>query len=488
MWLIMTKDKKISKEGLTVKKADDFSEWYQQLMIKGELADYSKVSGCIVFRPKSQWIWETFVRATDDLFKEVGVENVMFPLLIPESLLLKEEEHVEGFAPEVAWVTHAGNKKLNEKLAIRPTSEAIIYDSYAKWIRSHNDLPMRYNQWCSVVRWEFNNPVPFFRTREFQWNEGHTVFASEKEAMLEGAEILGIYEETVGGMMALPGIVGRKTEKEKFAGAVSTDKIHYALPNGRIIEGPCFHYDGQNFAKAYNIKFTREDGEEDFVYQNTWAVTTRMLGAMFTVHSDDKGLVIPPKLSKNKVVIVPILFDDSKKDVLAKVEDLKKELKSFVPLTDLREDVSPGRKFNAWELKGIPLRVELGPKDLAKGVVMVAKRNTGEKVEVKFEDLKKKISEMLDEMQGEMYDAAKKMLEESMKSSDDKGEMVDLVKGKNMVSVPMCKEGKCEEGLKDVMPGLKSLFIDSVDKDVKGKKCVVCGKESAYRVYVGRTY
>ena len=479
--------KKISKEGLTVKKSEDFSEWYQQLMIKGELADYTKVSGCIVFRPKSQWIWERFVRVTNDLFEKSGVENVSFPLLIPESLLLKEEAHVEGFAPEVAWVTHAGNKKLNERLAIRPTSEAIIYDSYAKWIRSHNDLPMRYNQWNSVVRWEFNNPVPFFRTREFQWNEGHSVFATEVEAKAEGNDILGIYNKICSEYMALPSVRGRKTDKEKFAGAVYSEKLHYMLHNGRVIEGPCFHYDAQNFSKAYDIKFTREDGEEDYVYQNTWAVSTRMLGTMFTIHSDDKGLVIPPKMSKNKVVIVPILFDDSKKDVLAKVKELKAKLKKFVPLTDLREDVSPGRKFNAWELKGIPLRIEIGPKDLAKGVVMVAKRNTGEKVEVKFEDLVKKVSEMLDEMQDEMYEAAKELLDKSMKSSDDKKEMVDLIKGGNMVSVPMCDAVECEEGLKDIMPGLKSLFIDS-GKSVKSKKCVVCGKDSAYRVYVGRTY
>jgi prolyl-tRNA synthetase len=486
--MVIIMAKKISKEGLTVKKEDDFSEWYQQLMIKSELADYSKVSGCIVFRPRSQWIWERFVRETDDEFKKVGIENVMFPLFIPESLLLKEADHVEGFAPEVAWVTHAGNKELNERLAIRPTSEAIIYDSYAKWIRSYNDLPMRYNQWCSVVRWEFKNPVPFFRTREFQWNEGHTVFASESEAIAEGDEILGIYEKVVGEMMALPGIVGRKSEKEKFAGAVSTDKIHYMLPNGRVIEGPCFHYDGQNFAKAYDIKFTREDGEEDFVYQNTWAITTRMLGTMFTIHSDDKGLVIPPKLSKNKVVIVPILFDDSKREVLAKVEDLKKDLKEFVPLTDLREDVSPGRKFNAWELKGIPLRIEIGPKDLAKGVVMIAKRNGGDKIEVKFEDLKDRVSEVLDEMQKELYDAAKDLLESRTKSSDDKDEMVSLVKDKNMISVPMCKNGMCEEKLKEIMPGLKSLFVDNVSEDVADKKCVACGKDAEYRIYVGRTY
>lgn len=480
---------KVSKEGLTVKKEDNFSEWYQQLMIKAELADYTKVSGCIVFRPKSQWIWEKIVRVTDDMFKEAGIENVSFPMFIPESLLTKEEEHVEDFAPEVAWVTQGGNKELNERLAIRPTSEALIYDSYSKWIRSHNDLPMRYNQWNSVVRWEFKNPVPFFRTREFQWNEGHTVFASEEEALKEREEILGIYDKVVGEMMALPGIVGRKTEKEKFAGAVATNKIHYMLPNGRVIEGPCFHYDGQNFAKAYDIKFAREDGEEDYVYQNTWAITTRMLGTMFTVHSDDKGLVIPPKLCKNKVVIVPILFDASKEKVLAKAEELKEELEEFTPLVDARADVSPGRKFNGWELKGIPLRIEIGPKDLEKGHVVVVKRNDGAKFEVGFGDLKDKVEDLLREMQAELYAAAEDLLKGRMERSEDVNVAAKLVKEKRcMVSVPFCKCGECEEKLKDVMPGLKSLFIDEEAGVPKGKKCVVCGKRAEYFLWIGRTY
>ncbi|MCD4771495.1 proline--tRNA ligase [archaeon] len=480
--------KKISKEGLTIKKEDNFSEWYQQLMIKAKLADYTKVSGCIVLRPKSQWIWETFARATDDLFKKSGIENVNFPMFIPESLLLKEENHVKGFAPEVAWVTHAGKKKLNERLAIRPTSEAIIYDSYAKWIRSHNDLPMRYNQWNSVVRWEFNNPVPFFRTREFQWNEGHSVFASETEAKAEGNDILGMYEKVVSEMMALPSIRGFKTEKEKFAGAVSSEKLHYMMNNGRVIEGPCFHYDGQNFSKAYDIKFTREDGKEDFVYQNTWAVSTRMLGTMFTIHSDNKGLVIPPKLAKNKIIIIPILFGNSKKEILEKTEGLKKGLKNFAPLTDLREDISPGRKFNSWELKGIPLRIELGPKDLEKKRVVVVKRNTNDKIEVKFKDLKKEIPKLLNEMQNELYNTAKKLLESRMKTSENKDEVVKLVKEKNMVCVPMCKNEKCEEKLKEIMPGLKSLFVDSEKKSVENKSCTVCGKTANYWLWVGRTY
>ncbi len=480
--------KKISKEGLTVKKADDFSEWYQQLMIKGELADYTKVSGCIALRPRSQWIWEKFVRYTNDLFEKSGIENVNFPLFIPESLLIKEADHVEGFAPEVAWVTHAGNKKLNERLAVRPTSEAIIYDSYSKWIRSYNDLPMRYNQWGNVVRWEFNNPVPFFRTREFQWNEGHSVFASEKEARAEGDDILGMYDKACCEMMALPSIRGFKTDKEKFAGAVYSEKLHYMTDSGRVIEGPCFHYDGQNFAKAYDIKFTREDGEEDFVYQNTWAVSTRMLGTMFTVHGDDKGLVIPPMLCKNKVVIVPILFEDSKKDVLEKVDGLKKDLKEFFPLVDLREDVSPGRKFNAWELKGIPLRIEIGPRDLRDGVVQVVKRNNGEKVKVEFKNLSKRVSELLKEMQSELYDSAKNLLDSRMKDACSIGDAVELVKNKNMVRVPFCKCVKCEEKLKEIMPGMKSLFICSERKVSDKEKCLICGKNAEYYLWIGRTY
>lgn len=479
---------KQNQSGITFKKDENFSEWYQELMIKGELADYTKVSGCIVFRPRSYAIWEKIVSETDKLFKKVGIQNVYFPLFIPESLFLKEKEHVEGFVPEVAWVTHAGNKKLGERLAVRPTSEAIMYDSYSKWIRSHNDLPMRYNQWNNVVRWEFNNPVPFFRTREFLWNEGHSVFATHDEAINEGPEILKIYDKIMSEFMALPGIVGRKTEKEKFAGAVYSEKIHYMINNGRVIEGPCFHYDGQNFAKAYSIKFLNKNGNEEFAYQNTWANSTRMLGTMFTVHSDDKGLVIPPKLANEKVVIVPILFDKTKNKVLKKVKEIEKFLKTFNPILDVREEISPGRKFNEWELKGVPLRIELGPKDLEKNSVIVVKRNTGEKISLKINSLKKKIPELLDEIQKELYDNANKLLKKSMKSSNDIKEVIKMVKDKKMVSTPMCKGEECEEELKDKMPGLKTLFIDS-KKKINGKeKCVICSKKAEYYVYVGRTY
>jgi prolyl-tRNA synthetase len=288
--------------------------------------------------------------------------------------------------------------------------------------------------------------------------------------------------------MALPGVKGKKTDKEKFAGAVYSDKLHYMTNSGRVIEGPCFHYDGQNFAKAYGIKFLNKHGNEEFAYQNTWAVSTRMLGTMFTIHSDDKGLVLPPKLAPQKVVIVPILFDKTKDKVLKIAGEVKKALNSFNPMLDSREDVSPGRKFNEWELKGIPLRIEIGPKDLEKKSVTVVKRNSGEKISVKISNLKKEVLRLLDEIQIELYDNAEKVLKKSMKKSEDINEVVKFVKDKKMVSTPMCKSEKCEEVLKEKMPGLKTLFIDSDNINVKNKKCIVCSGDADYWVYVGRTY
>ena len=270
-------NKSKSKEGLTVKKEEDFSEWFTQLMIKAEFADYSKVSGAIVYRPLSYSLWEKIKEETDKEFKKIGVQNSYFPLFIPESLFGKEKTFVKNFAPEVAWVTHGGNTKLGERLAVRPTSEAIMYDSYSKWIRSWRDLPLLLNQWNNVVRWEFNNPVPFFRGREFLWNELHTCFETEKQAIEHGRKVLKVYRKISEDLMAIPGITGRKTEKEKFAGGVFSEKVHTYLPNGKISEDACFHYDGQNFAKAYDIKFQNKKGKEEYVFQYTHAISTRML-------------------------------------------------------------------------------------------------------------------------------------------------------------------------------------------------------------------
>jgi prolyl-tRNA synthetase len=454
-------------------------------MIKAELADYSSVSGCIIFRPSSYKLWEKIRNSCDDEFKKIGVQNCYFPLFIPEKSFEKESEHIKGFAPEVAWVTQAGKTKLNERLAVRPTSEAIMYESYSKWIRSWRDLPLLLNQWNNVVRWEFNNPVPFFRTREFLWNEMHTAFATEEEAIKHGKEVMKAYEKITKDLMALPGIYGRKTDNEKFAGAVFSEKMHHYLPNGRVIEGTCFHYDGQNFAKAYDIKFKDKNEKDSLVYQNTHAISTRMLGTMLATHSDDKGLVIPPRIAENKIVIIPLLFKGSEKKVLEIAKKIEKKLEEFNPIFDAREEYSPGRKFSEWELKGIPLRIEIGPKDLEKNSVTVVKRNTFEKIQIKISEIEKKIPFLLEKMQKELYDKAEKVMKDALRKTEDKKEMIKLIKEKKVVKIPLCNSEKVEEKLKEET-GAKTLFIDS--EKISNQKCIISGKKADYWVYAGKTY
>ncbi len=477
---------KKSQEGLTIKKEEDFTEWFTQLMIKAELADYSSVSGCIVFRPASYQIWEKIKQECDKEFKKIKVKNTYFPLLIPEKAFQKEAEHVEGFAPEVAWVTHAGNTKLNEKLAIRPTSETIMYESYSKWIRSWRDLPLILNQWNNVLRWEFNNPVPFFRTREFLWNELHSVFSNEKEALKHAKKVMKAYEKVTKDLMALPGIYGRKTEKEKFAGAVFSEKYHHYLENGKVIEGTCFHYDGQKFAKAYDIKFKDKDEKEKYAFQNTHAISTRMLGTMFAIHSDNKGLIIPPKIAENKLAIIPILFEDTKEKILKKSKEIEKKLKKYSPILDDREDVSPGWKYNELELKGIPIRIELGPKDLEKNSVMIVKRNTSEKKQIKISQLEKEIPKILQEIQKELYEKAEEKINNALKKTTEKKELIDLIKQGKVVKIPLCNSIEIEEKLKADTQGAKTLFIDS--EKIKNEKCIISGNKADYWVYIGKTY
>ncbi len=479
---------KKSDEGITHKKEENFSEWYQELILKSGLADYSAVSGCIVYRPLAYAMWEKIRNACDIEFKKLGIQNTYFPLFIPERLLEKESAHVEGFTPEVAWVTHAGNTKLSEKLAVRPTSEAIMYDSYAKWIRSWRDLPLLLNQWNNVVRWEFNNPVPFFRGREFLWNELHTAFASEKEAIEHGKNVMKAYHKVTEEMMALPGIYGRKTENEKFAGAVFSEKTHHYLPNGRVIEGTCFHYDGQNFAKAYDIKFLNKSEKEEYAYQNTHAISTRMLGTMIAMHSDDKGLVLPPNIAPHKIAIVPILFNDTKKDVLKAARNMSEKLAEFEPVLYDQEEMSAGWKFNDAELKGIPLRIEIGPKDLENQTVVVVKRTNKEKKIIKQKDVLKEIPKLLAEMQAELYEKAKKLLEESVVKTDSKETLLKSIKNKKVAMIPLEDSEKTEEMLKEITGGAKTLFIDPKNTSAKGKKCVISGKPATQWVYVGKTY
>jgi len=478
---------KTSQEGITIKKEDDFSEWYQELIIKADLADYTAVSGCIVFKPTAWAIWETIMEEVNKRLKKMNVKNVYFPMFIPESLLSKEQEHVKGFTPEVAWVTQAGDTKLNERLAIRPTSEAIMYDSFSKWIRSWRDLPLKYNQWSNVVRWEFKHPVPFFRTREFIFNEGHTVFSTKKEAEEESAKIINMYKEILEKYLAIPGLIGKKTDKEKFAGAEYTMTIESYLPNGKAIQGPDFHYDEQNFSKAYNITFLDKEGKKQYAWQNTWAISTRMLGVMFALHSDNKGLILPPKVAPNKIVIIPIKFEENKK-VLEASQKLFQELSKFSPILDDRSEVTPGFKFNEWELKGIPLKIELGPKDLEKKQIILVRRDNSVKKPVKIKNLNKVIEKELQEIQDSLFKKAQKLLYDNLTEANTLQEALKKLKGNKIVLVPLKNSKDVEDILKEKTSGVKTLNIPQHQPSIKGKKCIISNQQADYWVYIGKSY
>ena len=475
-------------KGITVRKEDDFSEWYTQVILKADLADYTEVSGCVVYKPNSFAIWEKIREIVDVRLKKMGIQNAYFPLFIPEKLLQKEATHVEGFTPEVAWVTHAGDSKLKERLAVRPTSEAIMYDSYAKWIRSHNDLPLRYNQWNSVVRWEFKHPTPFLRSREFLWNEGHTCFATKKEAEKEVRDILGMYEEVLKDYFALPALAGKKSEKEKFAGADYTTSLELVMPNGKAIQGPDAHFDGQNFAKAYDITFSNQKGEKDYVWQNTWAITTRMIGVLIAIHGDDKGLVLPPKLASTQVVIVPILFDKTREKVMAEAEKIYSGLQENILVhLDDREDYSPGWKFNEWEVKGIPVRIEIGPRDLEKKQVTLVRRDTGEKKAVALNKVDDEVVSLLDKIQSNMLKNAGKVLKDSIVKVEKFSEAKKAIKEKKIVFAPWCGLPSCEEDFKDKVAGAKSLNSPFKQPAVPNK-CFNCVKKAQYWFYFGKSY
>lgn len=481
------KEEKKSELGITAEK-DEFSNWFTQLMLKADLADYTNVSGCLVFKPTAYSIWEKIVAETDKKLKVLGIRNAYFPLFIPEKAFEKEKAHVKGFAPEVAWVTQAGRTKLSEKLAIRPTSEAIIYESYSKWIRSHRDLPLKINQWCNVVRWEFKHPVPFMRTREFLWNEAHNVYATEKETIEDGEKILDAYRDVCENFLALYGIAGKKTESEKFAGAVFSKKLHYILPNGKIIEGPCFHYDGQNFAKAYGIEFLDSKGKKQYCYQSTFAITTRMLGAMFAIHSDEKGLVLPPKVAQNQVVIIPIIFDETKEKILKEAKEIAKALAEFSAFVDDREEYKAGFKFNEWELKGIPLRIEIGPKDIEKHEVIVVRRDNGKKEAVKIKDLNRKVRTILEDMQKALLNNSKRIFESKVEKTETLQKLKKLIENKRVGISPLCRNEKCEGMLKFETKGAKAVFIDEKNPVKPSDICIICSKKADYNVYVGKVY
>ena len=391
-------------------RADDYSQWYIDIVLKADMADYSPVKGCMVIKPNGYGIWENIQKNLDRMFKETGHVNAYFPLLIPESFLKLEAEHVEGFAPECAVVTEAGGKPLEERLVIRPTSETIIWAMYKNWISSHRDLPLLINQWANVCRWEMRTRL-FLRTTEFLWQEGHTAHATAEEAEEETVRMVNIYRTFAEEYLAMPVIVGRKTESEKFAGALHTYSIEGMMQDGKALQSGTSHNLGQNFAKAFDVKFQDKDSQLKHVYATSWGVSTRLIGGMVMTHSDDNGLVIPPRLAPKPVVIVPIYRKDEERErVFAKAKELTADWSVLFYKLDDREQYKPGFKFAEWELKGVPLRVELGPRDCDNNEVVVARRDTGEKLTLPMDGLRENLEKMLEDMQQDMFDSAKKRM------------------------------------------------------------------------------
>ncbi len=473
--------------GLTIKKSEDFNEWYNQVVLKADMIDYSSVSGCIVFKPNSYQIWEKIQAVFNWKIEKSGHKNCYFPMFIPERLLTKESKHFEGFTPEVAWVTKGGDSELNEKLAIRPTSETVMMESYAKWIRSWRDLPLLLNQWNSVVRWEFKHAKPFLRTREFLWQEGHTAHATKEDAEKEVMQQLFEYVDLIENWMAIPVIAGKKTEKEKFAGAEYTTTAEALMPDGKALQMATSHMLGQNFAKAFDIKFMDQEEKQSYVWTTSWGLSTRTIGAIVMTHGDDKGLVLPPKLAPLQIVIIPIMFKDSKQEVLKKANELKERLGSHKVYLDGREEYTPGWKFNEWEMKGIPLRIEIGPKDLQAEQAVFVRRDTNEKIVVKLKELERKAESVLTDMQGNLLENARILLKKNTAKANNFDEFAKAVNSKKMVKALFCGEAECEDGIKDKADGATARCIPFEQKAADGN-CVHCGRKAKFWAYFGKAY
>ncbi|MBV8280775.1 MAG: proline--tRNA ligase, partial [Candidatus Eremiobacteraeota bacterium] len=429
------------------RKADDLSEWYTQVCLRAQLVDYTPVRGCIALRPYGFALWELIQAEFDKRFKATGHHNAYFPLLIPESLLVKEAEHVEGFAPEVAWVTQGGGEELTERLAIRPTSEAIIGTMYSRWIQSHRDLPVLINQWCNVMRWE-KATRPFLRTLEFLWQEGHTVHASEAEAAHEVQRMLEIYREVAEDVLAMPVIKGRKSENERFAGAVATYAIEALMPDGKALQAGTSHEFGQNFSKAYDIKFTDVDEQVKFGYTTSWGVSCRIIGGLIMTHGDDRGLVLPPAVAPYQAVIVPIVKTGDETVMPAAVQ-LRNALASVVRVTLDDREQSPGWKFSEWEMRGVPLRIEIGPRDVAQHVVTVVRRDTLEKSTMPFEDVATRLPALLEEIRASLAARARKELDTHTVVTTDRAAFVEALKRQDgFVLAPWCERAECELDIK----------------------------------------
>jgi prolyl-tRNA synthetase len=474
-------------KGITIKKADDMAQWYGQVVTKADVADYTPIRGFMIIKPRGYYFWQRIQDELNARIAKQGVRNAYFPLLIPESFFKKEAEHAEGFSPEVAWIeSHPDDQ---ERYAIRPTSETIIYDSYARWVRSWRDLPLRMNQWCNIVRWEVQDTKIFLRTREFLWQEGHCVYETEKECHKETLKYLELYRQISEDILAVPVVLGKKSEREKFAGAVRTYTIEGLMPDGKALQMGTSHDLGQGFAKAFNISFLGKDGATQTPWQNSWGVTTRLLGAMIMMHGDDKGLVLPPRVAPNKVVIVPILFDATKDATLAKARELHKQLKRFDPILDDREGYSAGFKFNEHELTGVPLRIEVGPRDLEKQQCVIARRDTGEKHTVALTNVQEEVRRLLDQMQQSLLERAKVFMQERLVRTTTWDEMTAAANGGRFALSPHCGSEECESEIKDVTRGITTRCIPlKAEKVEKGTVCVRCGKKAQYWIYFARAY
>jgi len=479
----------LSKEvGITVSKSENFSEWYTQVVIKTELADYAPVKGLIVLRPDGYSIWESIKESLDKKLKETGHRNGFLPVLIPESLLAKEKEHFEGLNPEVFWVTQSGNSEIGDRLALRPTSETLAYSLFSKWIRSWRDLPLKMNFWNSALRAEIKGTKPFLRTSEFLWQEGHTVHATKDEAEKEVADILELYKKTIEEELAVPVVTGKKSEKDKFVGAVYTDTLESLMPDGKALQMGTSHFLGQNFSKPFDVKYLDENNTETFAWQTSWGVSWRLIGGMIMTHGDDKGLVLPPKVAPIQVVIIPIYYSkEDKEKVLQKACQIKDSLSNNdirVHLDD-REQMTPGFKFNDWEMRGIPIRIEIGPKDIAKNQIVLARRHNQTKISLDIDGLTEKTLSELKNIQKEMFDAAKKILDERVVRVSEYQQFKKELENGKMIDCSWCGNQTCEDKIKEET-GADLRVIPS--DNTKAETCIYCKNSGTTNVLFARGY
>ncbi len=481
----------MSKEiGITAKRAENFSDWYVQVVIKAGLADYAATKGFIVLRPYGYAIWERIQKFVDHNLKKSGHQNAYFPVLIPESLLSKEAEHFAGFVPEVFWVTQAGNNPIGERLATRPTSETIAYASFGKWIRSWRDLPLLLNFWNSVLRAEIKATRPFIRTSEFLWQEGHTVHATEEEADAEVMMIAQLYRRLMEDILAIPVKIGYKSDKEKFVGALYTISLEAMMPDGKALQMGTSHNLGQNFSKPFEIRFLGKDGQEHYAWQASWGISWRLIGATVMVHGDDKGLVLPPRIAPIQCVIVPILYKegDSEK-ILSKAQEVFTSLtaQKMRVYVDSREQYTPGWKFNEWEMKGVPIRIEIGPRDIEKGQLTVVRRDTAEKSFIKIDNAAAEIKKLLVQIQKSLSEKGRELLASKTKTANSYGELKNYVEADaGFVKAPWCGKRECEERVKEETGA--DIRLIPLEGDKPAPRCIVCGENAVHTVYFARAY